>query len=128
MADVGYCQIIDRPPQHMVRMAQGGAELRFKQAELERLRRGSTGWMYGAAGVILWDLLVEEDEQLTRAFRRGARTRPILLIAGWGYLTGHLFGVIPDQFDIIHLAGVAYRRQRHGNQSASPGSGAGSST
>jgi len=76
------------------------------------LRRGSTGWIYGAAGVILWDLLSDEDEQLTRAFRRGFKSRRILVGASWFYLTGHLFGIIPDQYDIIHIAGYYYRRTR----------------
>jgi hypothetical protein len=76
------------------------------------LRRGSTGWIYGAAGVIIWDLLAGEEEQLTRAFRRGFKSRKILVGASWLYLTGHLFGVIPDQYDIIHIAGHQYRVHR----------------
>lgn len=76
------------------------------------LRRGSTGWIYVAAGIIIWDCLAPEDEQLTRAFRRGLETRRVLVGASWLYLTGHLFGVIPDEYDIIHVAGLQYRRTK----------------
>jgi hypothetical protein len=76
------------------------------------LRRGSTGWIYGAAGIIIWDLLAGEEEQLTAAFRRGFKTRKVLVGASWLYLTGHLFGVIPEQFDIVHIAGHHYYRTR----------------
>jgi hypothetical protein len=85
-----------------------------------KLRRGSTGWLCVAIGTILWDALAEEDEQLTYAFRRGFKTRKILVSAAWGYLTCHLFGAIPDRYDIIHYIGTAYRRRLHGYQGSSP--------
>ncbi len=75
------------------------------------LSKGSTGWCYVFAGIILWDAIAEEDEQLTRAFRRGVETRKILVSISWAYLTGHLFGVIPDRYDAIHVIGSAYRKR-----------------
>lgn len=73
------------------------------------LLRGSTGWVYVVGGVIIWDFLSSEDEQLTRAFRRGYKTRKIIVTASWLYLTGHLFGYLPDEFDIIHHIGLIRR-------------------
>jgi hypothetical protein len=87
--------------------------------KLERLRRGSSGWFYVAIGIIVWDLCAEEDEQLTRAFRRGFKTRKTIVSLSWAYITAHLFGVIPDQYDIIHISGTTYRRRLHGYQDSS---------
>ena len=67
------------------------------------LLTGSAGWCYTAIGVILWDSLVADDQQLTHAFRRGFKSRKILVGCSWMYLTGHLFGVLPPQYDLIHL-------------------------
>lgn len=80
------------------------------------LRKGSAGWCYGAIGVILWDVLAEEDEQLTGAFRRGFKSRKLLVGCSWMYLTGHLFGAIPNQYDIIHHIGTICRRRINGRQ------------
>jgi len=78
-----------------------------------RYRRGSTGWACVAAGVILWVILAEDDEQLTYSFRRGCRTKPgqVLVIASWGLLTGHLFAVLPTWADPIHQIGILLRRR-----------------
>lgn len=65
----------------------------------EILRKGTTGWVALAAGVVAWDLT--SDETLTHAFRR-AREHPVsfaALIAGWTILTAHLFGVLPARVD-----------------------------
>lgn len=82
------------------------------------LRKGSAGWCYGAIGIILWDTLANEEEQLTGAFRRGFKSRKILVTCSWMYLTGHLFGAIPEQYDVIHQISTAYRRRADGRQNA----------
>lgn len=77
--------------------------------KIHPLRKGSAGWCYAAIGIILWDALAGEEEQLTHAFRRGYRSHRILVGFVWMYITGHLVGAIPDQYDVIHQAGLAYR-------------------
>jgi hypothetical protein len=74
-----------------------------------QLGRGSTAWLYLAAGVLIWDTLVEEDERMTNAFRRGIRSRKILVSAAWLIVTSHLYGILPEQADPIHQVGVALR-------------------
>jgi hypothetical protein len=74
---------------------------------LPELHKGRNGWLYIAAGVIAWDVLNKEDEQLTRAFRRGLQTPEGRLLIGltWGVLTAHLFDALPKQYDPIHQLG-----------------------
>ena len=79
------------------------------EALREQLTRGSSAWAYVVAGILIWDTLAEEDEQLTRAFRRGVKSRKILVSTAWIILTSHLYGILPDQVDPIHQVGVALR-------------------
>lgn len=67
------------------------------------LRKGSAGWCYAAIGIIIWDTLAADDEKLTHAFRRGLKSRKLLVGCTWIYLTGHLFGVVPDRYDLFYL-------------------------
>lgn len=84
----------------------------------QRLREGKAGWVYVTVGVAAWDLLVEEDELLTVAFRRALETRSgkIFVCSSWGILTAHLFGVLPENIDPIHIAMVISRRGRRREQ------------
>ncbi len=80
------------------------------------LRKGGTGWLVIAAGVVAWDLTSEET--LTGAFRR-ARQHPAgfaALTVGWAVITCHLFGVLPDRADPIHC--VAKRVTVHAPRAA----------
>ena len=69
-----------------------------------KLNSGTTGWIALAAGVIVWDLLAEET--LTGAFRRGnlSPVGRVVVMAGWGILTGHLFSVIPPRIDPLDFS------------------------
>jgi len=104
----------------------------LERARLQ-LTRGSTAWVGMAVGILLWDTLVEEDQQMTRAFRRGVRSRKILVSAAWIIVTSHLYGVLPDKADPIHQVGVALRtaiasRERGQNGQEGPLCKAGSSS
>jgi hypothetical protein len=64
-----------------------------------KLNSGTTGWLALAAGVVVWDLY--SAETLTGAFRRAnlSPTGRVVVMAGWGILTGHLFSLIPPRID-----------------------------
>ena len=101
---------------------QDAAEL---ASHLEVLRKGSFGWLYLALGIAAWDLLADEDEQLTRAFRRsihGKHSGPAVGLI-WGIVTAHLFGAIPQKYDPIHYVLLTARRHRDGHQGAGTGAG-----
>jgi hypothetical protein len=79
-------------------------------------RRGGTGWLWLVAAILTWDLLAEEDQTLSDAFRR-TKSRPARAVAAgtaWGLLTAHLWGVLPsraDPFHVIHVVRCAVRRR-----------------
>lgn len=90
--------------------------------KIHPLRRGSAGWCYAAIGIIVWDAIAPDNEQLTHAFRRGLKSRKLLVGCSWMYLTGHLFGVIPAQYDLIHLIATECGRQFNDYQLRQAGS------
>ena len=55
----------------------------------------SKGWAAIAAWVFVFDtwVLWRDRETLSQAFLRASRKHPVLISAGWGVLTGYLFGV-----------------------------------
>jgi hypothetical protein len=75
-------------------------------------RTGAPGWIILAGVVCAWDLAAPET--LSNAFRRTAGTPAgrAVLAATWGYLTVHLFGVIPASRDPLYLAHQAWARHR----------------
>jgi hypothetical protein len=77
-----------------------------------QLGRGSTAWLYMAFGILVWDTFVEEDQQMTKAFRRGVKSRKILVSAAWLVVTGHLYGILPEPADPIHQIGIILRMTR----------------
>lgn len=79
-----------------------------RRSQYDRLFQGSSGWLYLIAGVILWDALVEEEQQLTHSFRRGLKTRRFVVGTSWAILTGHLFGILPEYVDPIHLLATIF--------------------
>lgn len=84
-------------------------------AEMPFVKSGGFGWLALAAGVVTWDILAPET--LSDAFRR-AHSHPVSAImvgASWGVLTAHLFGVIPENADPIHVASVKVRGLCHGH-------------
>jgi hypothetical protein len=87
----------------------------------QRLLKGSAGWVYVTIEIAIWDYIVEEDEQLTRAFRRGLKSPSgkILICTCWSILTAHLFGLIPKNFDPIYIAAEAAQRRRRREQARS---------
>lgn len=86
------------------------------------LRKGSAGWCYAAVGIIIWDTIAPDNEKLTHAFRRGLKSRKILVGCSWLYLTAHLFGVIPDQYDLLYIVTAECGRRFDDYQSRQAGS------
>ena len=66
-------------------------------------KSGGVGWLAITAVVVAWDLLAPET--LSTAFRRGAATPAgrAAVIGSWAILTAHLFAVIPQRADPVHL-------------------------
>lgn len=72
---------------------------------------GWPGWVLIAAGVTAWDALAPET--MSHAFQRGSG-RPTSLTAQalvWAYLTAHLFGVIPAEWDPLEMLNQAWSRK-----------------
>jgi hypothetical protein len=86
----------------------------------QRLREGKAGWVYVTVGIAVWDTLAEEDEQLTGAFRRSLKSPSgaIFTCATWGILTAHLFGLLPEEIDPIHMVTHVTRRGRRQREQA----------
>lgn len=62
-----------------------------------REHMGTAGWvgMLAVAGV--YDYLAPET--LSHAFRRGFDRHPVLTTAAYGFMTAHLFRLIPEKID-----------------------------
>jgi hypothetical protein len=70
---------------------------------MRRLSPGAAGWISVGAVVVLAELL--DERTMSEAFEAASRHpvgRPVLFSA-WAVLTAHLFGLIPDHYDPIHL-------------------------
>lgn len=68
-------------------------------------RKGNFGWALVVAVVLAWDMTAEEEELLTRAFRRayGTPHGKVAILTVWALLTAHLFGVLPQKADPFHM-------------------------
>ncbi|MHB8272929.1 DUF7427 family protein [Bradyrhizobium sp.] len=77
---------------------------------------GAAGWI--AVGVAVAIAEITDSRPMTEAFREAIED-PVLgpaICVGYGYLTAHLFGVLPPKYDLIHLFYVhtiAKRKARH---------------
>jgi hypothetical protein len=66
---------------------------------MKRLSPGAAGWVSVGAVVIAAEII--DARTMSEAFLAGSR-HPVagpVIIASWGILTAHLFGVIPRQYD-----------------------------
>jgi hypothetical protein len=64
---------------------------------------GAAGWIAVGAAVAVAELL---DSRTMSAAFRAAMEDPVagpLICIGYGYLTAHLFGMIPPKYDPLHL-------------------------
>lgn len=80
-------------------------------------RTGKTGWLAVIALILAWDLLAEDEQQLTDSFRRGWRRHPVsgaAVLATWAVVTAHLWHVLPEKADPIHLIYVVRAATRKG--------------
>lgn len=70
---------------------------------MKRLSPGAAGWVSVGAVVVAAEVI--DARTMSEAFRIASR-HPVagpVLVTSWGVLTAHLFGVIPAQYDPIHL-------------------------
>jgi hypothetical protein len=75
-------------------------------------RSGATGWVLAGGVILFWDATAPET--LSEAFRRSLQTRRgrAVSVLLWGYLTAHLFQVIPPRADPLEAACTWRRRFR----------------
>lgn len=74
--------------------------------------RGAAGWAVLAAGIVAWDLLAPET--LSASFRK-AHDHPASAAAvtvAWALLTAHLWNVLPQAADPLHVIHAARDRRR----------------
>ena len=70
---------------------------------VKRLSPGAAGWVSVGAVVIAAEVI--DARTMSEAFHVASR-HPVagpVMAFGWGVLTAHLFGVLPRQYDPIHL-------------------------
>jgi hypothetical protein len=70
---------------------------------MKRLSPGATGWVAVGTVVVIAELL--DERTMSEAFRAASRHpvgKPVIFTA-WGILTAHLFGVLPPEYDPIHV-------------------------
>jgi hypothetical protein len=71
---------------------------------LQMPRHNHPGYGWLAVGVLVAVADVTGERTMSDTFRMAAR-HPVIgpaVIAGWGVLTAHLFGLVPPQYDPIH--------------------------
>jgi hypothetical protein len=74
------------------------------------VRNSDRAWVTLAGGVVAYDLIATDDEQLTNAARRYFKSQPIATASTILVTALHLLGGIPPWCDPITLAFAAYRR------------------
>lgn len=67
------------------------------------VKPGARGWLATALVIIAADLI--DERTLSESFLEFSRTPSgrVVSACGWGYLTAHMFGVIPPRYDPLHL-------------------------
>ncbi|TDH56701.1 hypothetical protein E2F47_06110 [Mycobacterium eburneum] len=73
------------------------------------MRPSTRGWLRVAEVVIDWDLTCERGETLSAGGRRARESHPFITIAAAIYLAGHVLGLLPRRYDLIHRIGVVVR-------------------
>jgi hypothetical protein len=79
---------------------------------IKRLSPGAAGWV--SVGAVVLAAEVIDARTMSEAFHTASR-HPIagpVMAASWGVLTAHLFGVIPNQYDPIHLMAKKFLPKR----------------
>ena len=74
------------------------------------MRNSDRAWVTLAGGVVAYDLVASDDEQLTNAARRYFKSQPIATGSMILVTALHLVGGIPSWCDPITLTFAAYRR------------------
>ena len=81
-----------------------------------KVREGDAAWIGLLAYVTAYDAyaMITGRETLTNSYYRALADpkRRWLTIAAWGYLTGHLFEVLPKKYDVMAQMGVTAARLR----------------
>lgn len=77
-----------------------------------RLEHAEMGWVMLFGYVAAYDLwaIKTKRESLSHAFYRGVQhpKKRWITIWAWGTLTAHLFNIIPDKLDPIHMIGELF--------------------
>lgn len=73
------------------------------------MRPADWAWTALATGVVIWDVVCEDDEMLSEASARYAKRHPVLAYVVIGSVAAHLVNRIPKWADPIHGIGVVLR-------------------
>lgn len=70
------------------------------------------GWLALIALVAVVDLT--DEKTMSLVFKETSRTKVggTVLVLGWPYLTAHLFGLLPDEYDVFKRAGKMVIREK----------------
>jgi len=81
-----------------------------------KIKEGDVAWIGLLAYVVAYDVyaMATGHETLTSSYYRALSDprRRWVTITAWGYLTGHLYGVIPKRFDLMARVGTVASRLR----------------
>lgn len=71
------------------------------------MKPADRAWVQMAAFIAVWDATCPSGQTLSEGFRGYARHRPLLTTTVVGYLLAHLYGILPQRYDVLHrLAGL----------------------
>ncbi|MGY1946586.1 DUF7427 family protein [Nocardia asiatica] len=63
------------------------------------MRAGEAAWCALAAGVLAWEIAIDEDDLLSAAVDRATKRHPILVRAAIITTAAHFLRIVPARFD-----------------------------
>jgi hypothetical protein len=76
------------------------------------MRPADRAWLTLAAGVLIWDVACPNDEMLSEASRRYAKSHPVAAYGVIASVALHLTSLLPKWVDPIHAIGVVLRKAK----------------
>ena len=74
------------------------------------MRHSDTAWIALGVGVLAYDMLAKNDEQLSQGADRHRDAHPILVYLAIGATAAHLTRLVPHRLDIFRLFDLQPRR------------------